>query len=64
MSNEKDTTKKMEPRQESRKKENGKKESGKIRQADTLREVMHHLGRYRIFLVFSILLASATAPMP
>ena len=50
----------MEPRQESRKKENGKKESGKIRQADTLREVMHHLGRYRIFLVFSILLAAVS----
>ena len=63
MSNEKDTTKKMEPRQESRKKENGKKESGKIRQADTLREVMHHLGRYRIFLVFSILLAAVSVAL-
>ena len=32
-------------------------------QADTLKEVMHHLGRYRIFLVFSVLLAAVSVAL-
>ena len=53
MNNEKNTAKKTDRRQE----------SGKVSQADTLREVMHHLGRYRIFLVFSILLAAVSVAL-
>lgn len=35
----------------------------KTSQADTLKEVMHHLGRYRIFLVFSVLLAAVSVAL-
>lgn len=53
MSNEKKTTKKM----------NQGQQRGKARQADTLKEVMHHLGKYRIFLVFSVLLAAVSVAL-
>ena len=35
-------------------------EKKKTRQAETLREVVRRLGRYRIFLVFSVLLAAVS----
>ena len=53
MSNEKKTTKKM----------NQGQQRGKTSQADTLKEVMHHLGKYRIFLVFSVLLAAVSVAL-
>lgn len=53
MSNEKKTTKKM----------NQGQQRGKASQADTLKEVMHHLGKYRIFLVFSVLLAAVSVAL-
>ena len=53
MSNEKKTTKKM----------NQGQQRGKASQADTLKEVMHHLGQYRIFLVFSVLLAAVSVAL-
>ncbi len=53
MSNEKKTTKKM----------NQGQQGGKTSQADTLKEVMHHLGKYRIFLVFSVLLAAVSVAL-
>ena len=53
MSNEKKTTKKM----------NQGQQRGKTSQADTLKEVMHHLGQYRIFLVFSVLLAAVSVAL-
>lgn len=53
MSNEKKTTKKM----------NQGQQRGKASQADTLKEVMHHLGKYRIFLLFSVLLAAVSVAL-
>ena len=38
-------------------------EKKKTRQAETLREVIRRLGRYRIFLVFSVLLAAVSVAL-
>ena len=38
-------------------------EKKKTRQAETLREVVRRLGRYRIFLVFSVLLAAVSVAL-
>lgn len=45
------------------KKTNQGQQDGKTSQADTLKEVMHHLGRYRVFLVFSVLLAAVSVAL-
>ena len=43
----------------------GKKQRGreKVKQAETIKKVLQYLGKYRIFLIFSILLAALSVAL-